>query len=181
MEHATMSTTTRLAMGLACVVGLLLVLELAPGLQRLFEPLNVLLAQTVEYLVARMGMPVMRSGTVLMHPDGFGYRIGYLCLGFQPAALIATTILLVRASWTQRIVGILAALACVEALNVGRLIHLYWLGVHWPEAYSVAHDVVWNVLAVLAGLAYLGIWLSFSCSSRNGAENRALFTHSGNI
>ena len=121
MEHPTMSSTTRLAMGLAAAVGVLLVLELTPSLQRLLDPVNVLLAQTVEYLVARMDMAVMRSGTVLRHPDGFGYRIDYLCSGIQPAALIAITILVVRASWAQRIVGILMAMVCVEVFNVGRL------------------------------------------------------------
>ncbi len=147
-------------MGLAGVVGVLLVMELAPGLQRLLDPVNLLLAQTVEILVTRMGMAVTRSGTVLMHPDGFGYRIDYVCSGFRPAALIAITILVVRATWAQRIAGILIALVGIEALNVGRLVHLYWLGVHWPEAFSVAHEVVWNVVAVLAVLAYLGAWLA---------------------
>jgi exosortase/archaeosortase family protein len=168
-----MSSTTRLAMGLAGAVGVLLVMELAPGLQRLFDPVNLLLAHAVEYLLVRMDMPVMRNGTVLMHPDGFGYRIDYVCSGFRPAALIAVTILVVRVTWVQRIVGILVALAFIEALNVGRLVHLFWLGVHQPEAFFVAHRVVWNVGAVGAGLAYLGIWLCLS-GSRIGAEDRAL-------
>ena len=81
------TTTTRLAMGLAGVAGVLLVMELVPSLQRLLDPVNLLLAQAVEYLVARMGMAVTRSGTVLMHPDGFGYRIDYICSGFRPVAL----------------------------------------------------------------------------------------------
>ncbi len=179
MQHAALSSTTRLAMGLAGVAGVLLVMELTPGLQRLLEPVNLLLAQAVEYLVVRMDMAVTRTGAVLMHPDGFGYRIDYVCSGFRPAALIVVTILAVRATWAQRIVGILAALACVEAFNVGRLIHLYWLGVHWPAAFSVAHDVVWNVLAVLAVLAYLGTWLYLS-GSRNSAEDRVLSTRPGN-
>ncbi len=93
-----MSSTTRLAMGLAGVVGVLLVMELTPGLQRLLDPVNMLLAQSVETLVVRMDMAVTRTGTVLMHPDGFGYRIGFLCSGFQPAGLIAITILVVRAN-----------------------------------------------------------------------------------
>ncbi len=97
-------------MGLAGMVGVLLVLELAPGLQRLLEPVNVLLAQAVEYLLARMDIPVTRSGTVLMHPDGFGYRIDYRCSGFRPAALIAITTLVVPATWAQRIVGMLVAI-----------------------------------------------------------------------
>ncbi len=131
MEHPTMSSTTRLAMGLAGVVGVLLVMELTPGLQRLLDPVNLLLAQTVEALVTRMDMAVTRSGTVLMHPDGFGYRIDYVCSGFRPAALIAITILVVRATWVQRTVGILIALVGIEVINVGRLVHLYWRGV--PE------------------------------------------------
>jgi len=93
-----MSTTTRLAMGLTGAAAVLLVLELVPGLQRLFDPVNVLLAQAVESLVARMGIVVMRSGTVLMHPDGFGYRTDYVCSGFRPLVLIAITILLMRAT-----------------------------------------------------------------------------------
>ncbi len=97
-------------MGLAGMVGVLLVLELAPGLQRLLEAVNVLLAQVVEYLVVRMDMSVMGNGTVLMHPDGFGYRIDYLCSGFRPAALIAITILVVPATWAQRIVGMFVAI-----------------------------------------------------------------------
>jgi len=67
----------------------------------------------------------------------------------------------------------------IEAINVGRLVHLYWLGVHWPEAYSVAHEVVWNVVALLAVLAYLGIWLT-SSGSRMGAEDRGLSARPGN-
>ena len=166
-------------MGLAGVVGVLLVMELAPGLQRLLDPVTLLLAQAVEILVTRMGMAVTRTGTVLMHPDGFGYRIDYVCSGFRPAALIAITILVVRATWAQRIAGILIALVGIEALNVGRLVHLYWLGVHWPEAFFVAHGVVWNILAVLAVLAYLYTWLALS-GNRIGAEGRVLCTRPGN-
>ena len=174
-----MSSTTRLAMGLAGAVGVLLVMELAPGLQRLLDPVNLLLSQTVEYLVALMDMAVTRTGTVLMHPDGFGYRIDYVCSGFRTAALIAITILIVRATWAQRIVGILVALVCVEALNVGRLVHLYWLGVHQPEAFFIAHRVVWNIIAVVAVLAYLGTWLALS-GSRIGVEDRVLSARPGN-
>ena len=158
-------------MGLAGVVGVLLVMELAPGLQRLLDPVNLLLAQTVEALLVRMDMAVTRSGTVLRHPDGFGYRIDYVCSGFRPLVLIAITILVVRATWAQRTVGILVALVGIEALNIGRLVHLYWLGVHWPEAFPVAHGVIWNILAVLAVLAYLGTWLAFAQQGET-AEDR---------
>lgn len=160
MDRPARTNNTRLVGGFVAVVGVLLLLEHSPVLQRLLDPLNLLLAQVVEHLVTRMGMPVTRTGIVLMHPDGFGYRIDYVCSGFQPWALIATTILVVRATWAQRLAGILVALVCVEIFNVGRLVHLYWLGVYWPQAYDAGHDIVWNVLAVITGLAYLGAWLT---------------------
>ncbi len=74
---------------------------------------------------------------MLAHPDGFGYRIDYLCAGIQPAALMAATLLLLRAAWTQRAIGILVALVGVELFNIARLVHLYLLGVHWPEGFDV--------------------------------------------
>ena len=178
MDHATKSTLCRLAMGLAGVFGALLVLEFFPRLQQPFEPVNILLSQAVEYFLARMDMPVMRIGTVLMHPDGFGYRIDYVCSGFRPAAPIAVAILVVRSTWTQRVVGILFALACIEALNVGRLVHLYWLGVHQPDAFFVAHRVIWNVVAVGVVLAYLGALLYLS-RGRTRAEDRIPSPHPG--
>ncbi len=147
------------ACGLAGVVGLLLLPDIFPELQVLLEPALALLTQTVEHLVALTGVPITRAGTVLAHPDGFGYRIDYLCAGIQPAALMAATLLLVRATWTQRAIGILVALVGVELFNIARLVHLYLLGVHWPEAFDLAHQILWNVAAMVAGLVYLGVWL----------------------
>ena len=177
MDRSSRTSTTRLAVGLVAAVGLLSLLAHSPDLQRLLDPVNLLLAQVVEYLVTRSGMATTRTGIVLMHPDGFGYRIDYLCSGFQPWLLITVTILAVRATWPQRLGGILVALVCVETFNVGRLVHLYWLGVHWPEAYDAGHDVVWNVLAVITGLAYLGAWLTITGERIGGDESKSMTAH----
>jgi exosortase/archaeosortase family protein len=169
MVCSSRTSTTRLAVGLLGAVGVLSLLAHSPVVQGLLEPVNLLLAHIVEYLVTGAGIATTRTGNVLMHPDGFGYRIDYLCSGFQPWLLITATILVVRATWLQRIGGILGAFACVEVFNVGRLVHLYWLGVHWPDAYDTGHDVVWNVLAVITALAYIGAWLSI-IDDGNGAK-----------
>ncbi len=160
VERAAGIGATRIAVALASAAGLLLLLAYSPALQQLLDPLNLMLAKAVEHLVNAWGIPVTRSGVVLTHPDGFAYRIDYLCSGFQPWVLITMAILAVRATWRQRVAGILIALVCVEIFNIARLVHLYWLGVHWPQAYDMGHEVVWNVLAVLTGLVYLGVWLA---------------------
>jgi exosortase/archaeosortase family protein len=168
MAQVTTPTTTRLALGLAGTLGVLLALELAPELQRPLQPLSLLVAQIVEGLLGMLDMPVERHGTVLSHTDGFGYRIGYVCSGLRPLVLIAVALLALRISWSQRLVGILVAVAGIELLNFGRLIHLYWIGVHQPETFFVAHRVTWNVIAVVAVLAYLGAWLYLTGKTSDG-------------
>ncbi len=169
MARSSRTGPARLAAGLVSAVGVLTLLAHSPQLQRGLDPVNLLLARIVEHLVTRAGMATTRTGNVLMHPDGFGYRIDYLCSGFQPWLLLTATMLAVRATWRQRLAGILVALVCVEVFNVARLVHLYWLGVHWPEAYDIGHEVVWNVLAVITALAYVGAWLSVT-GGRTGSE-----------
>lgn len=166
-----MTSTFRLVVGVAGAVGVVLALELAPALQRLLDPLDILLARATEHLLTSMDMAVLRSGTVLTHPDGFGYRVGYECSGIRPAAVIAMMIFVVRATACQRVVGILLALVIIEALNLGRLVHLYWLGVHQPEAFWMAHHVTWNIIAVSAVLVYLAVWLCLT-APRDGARDR---------
>ncbi len=159
MQRVSEPITTRLALGLAGVIGVLVLLEQAPELQRPFEPVNLALAWATELLLQHVDVPVARQGAILMHPDGFSYRITYVCSGFRPAALIAVTLLMVPATWFSRLTGMCIALAGIEALNLGRLVHLYWVGVVDPDAFFMAHRVTWNIVAIAAVLGFLALWI----------------------
>ncbi len=159
MERVPEPITTRLALGLAGVIGALLLLEQAPELQRLLEPVNVGLARATEWLIQRLDLPVARQGAILRHPDGFSYRITTACSGLRPAALIAVTLLMVPATWFSRLSGVGMALAGIEALNLGRLVHLYWVGAVDPDAFFMAHRVTWNIVAIAAIVGFLALWI----------------------
>lgn len=159
--------TSRLAIALMVVMGLFALVEQSHALQGMFEPLNLALARATEMLLKLMDVPVDRRGTVLAHPDGFSYRITYVCSGFRPAVLIAVTLLMVPASWFSRLSGLGIALGVVAALNLFRLVHLYCIGVADRGAFFMAHRVTWNIVAVLAVVGFLAIWLSVA--RRTGA------------
>ena len=162
--------TTRLALGLAGVMVALLLLEQAPELQRLLEPVNLGLARATEWLIQRLDMPVARQGAILMHPDGFSYRITTACSGLRPALLIVVTLLVVPATWIWRSAGVCMALVGIEALNLGRLVHLYWVGVVDPGAFFMAHRVTWNIIAIAAIVGFLAAWLYLSQGQPPGKQ-----------
>lgn len=169
--------TARLALGLAAVLAFLVALELFPVAHPWFEPVNVRLARATEWLLEHMAIPVSREGAVLTHPDGFAYRITYVCSGLRPIALIAVTVLLAPATRSWRLAGLLLGVAGVEALNLCRLVHLYWVGVFDPDGFILAHRVIWNAIAVAMVAGFLLWWLHAGRRRQSGLRGRVASAH----
>ena len=159
MRRDTKPITLRLGFALTGVMGVLVLMEQSPELQQLLEPINLGLSRATELVLRYLEMPVARQGSVLTHPDGFSYRITYVCSGFRPAALIAVTLLMVPATWLSRLCGLIIAVVGLQALNLCRLVHLYWTGVMDPDAFFVVHRVTWNIIAVIAVVGFLALWV----------------------
>ena len=160
--------TLRAAGALALVCALLAALELVPDVQRVFDPLNVALARLTELGLGYLEIPVSRNGAVLAHADGFSYRISYVCSGVRPAVLIVVAMLAVPATWRWRLAGFAAAFVALEALNLCRLLHLYWTGVAHPETFFFFHRVAWNLAFVAAVTALLALWLALAARTPPG-------------
>jgi len=169
--------TIRLAVALTGVMGLLVLVEQSPALQQLFEPINVALSRVTELALQHLKIPVARQDAVLTHPDGFGYRITYVCSGFRPTALIAVTLFAVPATWVSRLCGLFLAIAGMQALNLCRLVHLYWTGVDDPDAFFVTHRVTWNIIAVIAVAGFLALWLYLNRRSTPVERRRSQTSH----
>ena len=148
----------------------------------LFIPLRVLTARMTLAVLHLVGMDGVRIGTVLYHPDGFGYQISHGCTGFLPAAFLAVGMLAYPASARHRAIGIAVGVPLLGALNLFRLVHLYVIGVVAPAWFDVAHEVVWDgVVACAIFLVWLGwtFWAdrhqpAAGTSGLGGATLRAL-------
>ncbi len=125
----------------------------------LFIPLRVLTARMTLAVLHLVGMDGVRIGTVLYHPDGFGYQISHGCTGFLPAAFLAVGMLAYPASARHRAIGIAVGIPLLGALNLFRLVHLYVIGVVAPAWFDVAHEVVWDAVVVCA---IFFVWLGWT-------------------
>ena len=119
----------------------------APG--PAFEGLAVLVASQVKLMLVWLGIPVSQYGASLYIPGGFGYVVAIGCTGVVPAAVLAIAVLAAPAAAVTRALGLVVAVPLVLLLNLLRLVHLFYLGVHHPRGFALAHEVLWECALVV--------------------------------
>ena len=126
----------------------------------LIAPLTLLTAEVTSVLLRWVGMEAARVATVVSHPSGFTYEIYYRCTGFLPAAVLTTAILASPGRGRWKLVGMVVGVSTLISLNLARLVHLFYVGVHQPAVFDFAHSVLWEGLVILA---VVGLWLGWTC------------------
>ncbi len=110
-----------------------------------------------------VGIDAIRHATAVVHPNGFGIEISRGCTGLVGSALLATAIAAYPADRRVRLVGVLLCPLAFLVVNFGRLMHLFYLGVHHPTLFHLAHAVVWQGL--MAAVAF-GLWYGWLKAAR---------------
>jgi exosortase/archaeosortase family protein len=104
------------------------------------------------------------------HPGGFAYEISRGCTGLVGAGLLVVAITAYPASFGRRLVGISISVPTFLTLNMVRLVHLFFLGVHRPEVFHIHHEVVWQLGMALA---VFGLWFGWTMwANRAGGSDR---------
>ncbi len=91
--------------------------------------------------------------------NGFALSIEPGCNGVEAAIILIAAMLAFPAPWKHRGIGILAGLFAVQALNVVRVISLFYLGQWSIQAFEWAHFYVWQALIMLDVLIVWMIWI----------------------
>ena len=122
-------------------------------------PVTMWAARVTLALLHWLGIEATRVATVISHPSGFAYEIYYRCTGFLPVAFLTTAILATPGHWRRKLVGLAVGVPALIAVNLTRLVHLFYLGVHNPATFDFAHSVLWEGFLILA---ILGLWLGWA-------------------
>jgi len=121
-------------------------------------PLNVFTARFIAQILNSLGMTCRREMATLVHPSGFGYEIGFSCIGVIPAALLATAIMFAGGRMRARVWGAAMGAVGVLVMNLIRLVSLFYIGVLAPRFFSAAHSVVWQALTVIFVVTFFYVW-----------------------
>lgn len=121
---------------------------------------TALVAQISAALIGLVDASVISYGKVLQHAGtGIGVSIEAGCNGIEACIILIAGMLAYPASWKLRTIGIVAGVVAVQAVNVLRVITLFYLAAwnHWMFEFS--HLYLWQVLIMLDVVIVWLVWI----------------------
>jgi exosortase H (IPTLxxWG-CTERM-specific) len=133
---------------------------IAPAQNAVVIPWTDALARISAVLVSIFDPHVAVFGKVLQSTrNGFAISIDAGCNGIEAAIILIAAMLAFPAPWKHRAIGILVGLTAVQALNIVRVVSLFYLGQWSFKAFEWAHFYLWQALIMLDALIVWLIWI----------------------
>jgi exosortase H (IPTLxxWG-CTERM-specific) len=141
----------------AILVAAYLLIAWNPVNDHVIVPFTGGVARVSGVLLHAIGQPVEVSGTVI-RSSRFGVNINNGCNGVEAMLILLASIVAFPASLKARAIGLLLGAIVVQVLNAVRIVTLYLLGAYQPRLFDMFHTAVWQILVILAAIAFFLAW-----------------------
>jgi exosortase H (IPTLxxWG-CTERM-specific) len=144
---------------------------LNPVQHAVIQPFTGLLASLSTALILPFDQDVIAQGRVLRDgTSGFAVSIESGCNGVEAAIVLVAGIAAFPAALIQKCVAIVAGFLFVQALNILRIISLFYLGQWNYTVFEWFHLYLWPVLIMLDVLVVFAIYLNWLGKNAPAAE-----------
>lgn len=151
----------------AISVALFLVLFLLP--ESSFVPLNRVTATLSGWCIGLFGMQAEAAGD-MMTLNGFRVRIITECTALYSMTVFAAFVFAWPAPWRQRLWGLLAGCAVLNAVNLVRIAMVTVVGAEYPRFFEAAHVYLGQVAMLLLVIGLAMGWLRWVSRSDAGGD-----------
>ena len=135
---------------------------LKPVQEAVIQPFTGLLATLSTAVILPFDDTVIAQGRVLRDATtGFAVSIEAGCNGVEAAIVLIAGIVAFPASVKNKVVAILAGFLFVQALNIVRIISLFYLGQWNYTVFEWFHLYLWPVLIMLDVLIVFAVYLQW--------------------
>jgi exosortase H (IPTLxxWG-CTERM-specific) len=144
-------------------IAILFPLELVPPVdQYVILPFTAAIAKVSVGIVSLFDAHAVAYGKVLQSTaNGFAISIERGCNGVEAVIILVSAMLAFPAPWKNRLIGIALGFLAIQALNLVRIISLFYLG-QWNQTwFQWFHLYLWQALIVLDALVAFLIWLRY--------------------
>ncbi len=143
------------------VLAVLFRIDMLDDVQRVaVEPWTSLLATISAGLVTPFDADVAHHGRILMSKaTGFAVSIEAGCNGIEAAIVLIAGMVAFPARWGQRLLGFAIGFLAIQALNLLRIVSLYYLGKWNMAVFEFAHLYLWQALIMLDVLIVWLLWI----------------------
>ena len=136
---------------------LYLPLTLAQVDANVIEPFSRAIAIASAAILNVFGEHVSVSGVVLT-AGSHAVSIQNGCNGIEAVVFLIAAILAFPATWRQRLVGLVAAIAVIQILNLVRVVTLFLLNRYKPDLFELFHLAIWQTVIGGAAIALFYVW-----------------------
>lgn len=132
------------------------------GTEYVTVPFTGVLADISAFLIKAFDSDVISHGVIIQsQSNGFAVAIAPGCDGIEAVIILVSAILAFPSPWKHKFVGIAIGFVAIQALNLVRIISLFYLG-QWSETwFDWFHLYLWQALIVLDALAVWLVWLRY--------------------
>lgn len=139
--------------------------------QHLVLPWTALLARICVALVTLFDSTAAAAGKVLWNTvTGFGVSIEPGCNGIEACIVLFSAVIAFPSTWRHKLVGLVAGFVAVQALNVVRVISLFYLGQWNTDVFNFAHEYLWQALIMLDVLVVWLLWVRAGSKAQARSE-----------
>ncbi len=121
----------------------------------------------------------------IISSNQFSISVKRGCDALEPIALLVTAIGSFPVSVIYRLQGVLIGSVLLLVLNQLRIISLYFIGIHYPDLFTMMHVDVWQSVFIIVAVALWISWMEWviNIQSHHNNQNRILLKnpHVGQI
>ena len=134
--------------------------QLTPPGQAIVGPWTNVVADTSAGLIRAFDGDAMSDGKMLMsRSTGFAIIIEAGCNGVEAMLVLLAGILAFPAPWRYKLAGFAVGVVAIQALNLVRIVSLFYLGQWDAKWFEWAHLYVWQSLIMLDALIVWLLWI----------------------
>ena len=126
------------------------------------DPFNALLATISASIIDLFGGDAVAHGKVIYSvATGLAVSIERVCNGIEAVIILVSAMIAFPARWKHKLVGVVLGTLAIQALNLVRIISLYYLH-QWNSVwFEWFHSYIWQALIVLDALVMFLLWLRY--------------------
>ena len=134
--------------------------ELTPPGQAIVQPWTALVAHASAGIIRAFDGNTISQGNALYDAKtGFGVTIEAGCNGVEAMLVLLAGILAYPAPWRSKAIGLAIGVVAIQALNLVRIVSLFYLGQWNAQWFEWAHLYVWQALIMLDALIVWLLWM----------------------
>lgn len=151
-----------IAVFLVCLAVLFPLELLRPVDQYVILPLTSAIADVCVWLIRVFDSDTIAHGNVIQSVStGFAISIERGCNGIEAIIILVSAVIAFPAPWKYRLLGIGSGFIAIQALNLVRIISLFYMG-QWSRLwFDWFHLYLWQALIILDALVVFLIWLRY--------------------